>query len=60
MIGRTRIREALSKVDLVGLAYVPLPLWGNGWNLGRGYLKGDKIGELRCQSCRARLRKVGN
>lgn len=55
MIRYTHIREALSKGDLAGLAYVPLLLWGNGWNLGRGYLVGDKIGELQCQSCRARL-----
>jgi len=59
MIGQTRIREALSRGDLVGLAYVPLLLWGNGWNVGRGYLVGDKIGEIRCQSCRARLQKRG-
>jgi GT2 family glycosyltransferase len=59
MIGLTRLREALRKGDLVGLAYVPLLLWGNGWNLGRGYLEGDKIGEVRCQSCRARLQARG-
>jgi GT2 family glycosyltransferase len=55
MIGLTRIREALRKGDLVGLAYVPLLLWGNGWNVGRGYLVGDKIGEVRCQACRERM-----
>ncbi len=59
MIGLTRIREALRKGDLLGLSYVPLLLWGNGWNLGRGYLVGDKIGQIRCQSCRARLQKLG-
>ena len=59
MIGPTRIREALRKGDLVGLAYVPVLLWGNGWNLGRGYLVGDKTGEVRCQSCRERLQTSG-
>jgi cellulose synthase/poly-beta-1,6-N-acetylglucosamine synthase-like glycosyltransferase len=57
MIGRTRIREALRKGDLVGLAYVPLLLWGCGWSFGRGYLVGDKRGEVHCQSCRARLKE---
>lgn len=59
MIGRPRIREALSKGDLLGLAYVPLLLWGNGWNLGQGYLVDDTTGEVRCQSCRARLQTPG-
>ncbi len=52
----TRVGEALQKRDFVGLAYVPLLLLGNGWNLGRGYMVGDKIGDNQCQSCRSRLR----
>lgn len=57
-IGATRIREALQKKDFIGLAYVPLLLWGNGWNIGKGYLEGDKRGSFHCQSCRARLLQV--
>lgn len=47
--------KALGKGDIAAcLCFVPL-LWGNGWNVGKGYLVGAKNGAVNCLACRARL-----
>ena len=55
-IGRTKVKEALRKKDIIGLLYVPILIWGRGWYFGKGYLKGDKRGKKECQQCRNRLK----
>lgn len=59
MIAKVRISEAIRNKDIIGLCHVPLLLLGNGWNVGKGYLEGDRRGLLHCKSCRDRIKAAG-
>lgn len=49
------IWKGLKKLDLVGVAYIPLLIFGNGWYFGKGFSEGYFRGGKECQECRARL-----
>ena len=51
------IAEALRKGDVLACLCMPLLLWGNGYNVGKGFLVGNEHGRTHCLSCRARLEK---
>jgi cellulose synthase/poly-beta-1,6-N-acetylglucosamine synthase-like glycosyltransferase len=50
------ISRALGKGDLLACLCMPLLLWGNGYNAGKGFLVGMEHGRTHCQACRARLK----
>jgi cellulose synthase/poly-beta-1,6-N-acetylglucosamine synthase-like glycosyltransferase len=49
------IGGALRKGDVLACLVMPLLLWGNGYNFGKGFLVGDEHGRTHCLACRARL-----
>ncbi len=49
------VAQALGKGDMLAcLCMAPL-LWGNGYNVAKGFLVGSRHGEVHCQACRTRL-----
>lgn len=47
--------QALAKRDLIGLLYMPILMFGNGWVRGEHYPRGYEHGSKHCLECRARL-----
>jgi glycosyltransferase involved in cell wall biosynthesis len=54
------IKKALNKLDLLALCVMPVLAFGNGWNLGKGYMIGYKRGNEHCLECRKRLNREFN
>lgn len=52
------IARALRRGDVPACLCMPLLLWGNGYNAGKGFIIGDKHGLVHCLACRARLNKA--
>ena len=50
------IFRAIRGCDIVGLSYLPLLSYGNGYHFAKAFMDGYDRGEIHCQDCRARLR----
>ena len=49
--------RAIKSCDFEAFTYLPILVFGSGYHFARGYLIGDKRGEINCQVCRNRLAK---
>jgi cellulose synthase/poly-beta-1,6-N-acetylglucosamine synthase-like glycosyltransferase len=48
--------KAICKRDFIAFLYIPLLEFGNGFSFGKGYVIGDKWGQVHCKQCRTRLK----
>lgn len=49
--------KSLIQLDFAAFIFLPLLVFGKGYNLAKGYLIGDEHGSIHCIECRNRLKK---